>query len=338
MFKKGKSSVTLNEVLSKVSEGDILSHYLGITHIPTIISSPLRKDKNPSFGLYSKDGINIKYIDLSTKERGGLFDLLEKLWDMTFNEVLDKIYTDMILKNRTVIVKSVNKCSVVKYDIHKSDIKILCKVRDWKDYDIAYWESYGINLKWLKYAEIYPISHKIIEKSGRRYTFGADKYAYAYIERKEGNVSIKIYQPFNRDGYKWSNAHDGSVISLWAKVPEHGDKLCICSSVKDALCLWANTGIPAIAPQGEGYKLSDTAINELKKRFKNIYIMFDNDSAGILDGKKLAEETGFINLILPKIGGKKDISDVYQYINNKTKFKQTFLKLFENYADTQNLH
>lgn len=328
MFGKGKSSVTLKDVKSKISEGEILSHYLGITHIPTVINSPLRKDKKASFGLYSTDGNKIKYKDLSTNESGGIYDLLQQLWGMNFSQVIDKIYRDMISHNNITVKRTVPKCSVTKHTDHKSEITIKCKVREWRAYDIEYWNSYGIPLKWLKYAEIYPISHKIIEKSGKRYTFGADKYAYAYIERKEGNVSIKIYQPFNKLGYKWSNAHDGSVISLWTKVPKYGDRLCICSSVKDALCLWANTGIPAIAPQGEGYKLSDTAISELKRRYKNIYIMFDNDDAGILDGEKLAEETGFINLILPKIGDKKDISDIYQYLNDKNQFKEIILKLF----------
>ena len=46
-----------------------------------------------------------------------------------------------------------------------------CKTREWKDYDIIYWESYGISLKWLKYAEVYPISHKIVEKDGKKYNY-----------------------------------------------------------------------------------------------------------------------------------------------------------------------
>lgn len=139
----------------------------------------------------------------------------------------------------------------------------------------------------------------------------------------------KIYQPFNKNGYKWSNKHDNSVISLWTKVPKEGDKICICSSLKDALCLWANTGIPTLAIQGEGYGMSDTAINELKRRFNKIYICLDNDEAGLKDGVHLANKTGFINVVIPQFKGGKDISDLYKVLGNKEQFKQTILSLFK---------
>ena len=162
--------------------------------------------------------------------------------------------------------------------------------------------------------------------------FGADKLAYAFVEHKEGRVSLKLYQPYNKVNRKWSNKHDKSVISLWTKIPKNGDKVVICSSLKDALCLWANTGIPAIATQGEGYSMSDTAISELRRRFTSVFILFDNDSAGLEDGRKLAEQTGFINLVLPKFEGGKDISDLYKAVG-KEKFVQTINTLFTDYKD-----
>lgn len=204
-----------------------------------------------------------------------------------------------------------------------------CKVREWRDYDIKYWESYGVPLKWLKYADVYPISHKIIIKNGNNYVFGADKYAYAYVEFKEGKTTLKIYQPYNKSGFKWANKHDKSVISLWTKVPEYGDRICICSSLKDALCLWANTGIPALAIQGEGYSISNTAVSELKRRYKEIYILLDNDDAGVQDALKLSESTGFTNIVLPKEYGAKDVSDLYLLLQDKERFKNIVLGLFK---------
>ena len=106
-----------------------------------------------------------------------------------------------------------------------------------------------------------------------------------------------------------------------------GDKLCVCASMKDALCLWANTGIPAIATQGEGYGISDTAVNELKRRYKQVYILLDNDEAGLIDGEKLAASTGFTNIVLPQFEGGKDISDLMR-IKGKDVFLKTILPLF----------
>lgn len=321
-FSSGNSSVSLEDILSKVTEADILSFYLGITEVPTIINSPLRVDKRPSFGLYSTDGKRIFYTDFSTRDRGGLFDLLGKMWGCSYKGVLTRINNDIPKFCGSASIHPYSPCKIKSKSNYNRDSDLQCKIREWRDYDIEYWASYGISLEWLKYAEVYPISHKIIIKDGNRYVFGADKYAYAYVEHKEGKVTLKIYQPFNKFGYKWCNKHDNSVISLWTKVPEYGDKICICSSLKDALCLWSNIGIPSLAIQGEGYRISDTAINELKRRYKNIFICLDNDEPGLRDAQKLSEETGFINVVLPPFNEGKDISDLM-----KSRGRSEFLKI-----------
>lgn len=253
-----------------------------------------------------------------------------KYWGESYKATLMRVWEDLPNFSNTN-VKLNNTIKKKTYQSLKSrNIDLQCKVREWRDYDLDYWASYGISLEWLKYADIYPISHKIVIRDNQRYVFGADKYAYAYVERKEGKVTLKIYQPFNKGGYKWSNRHDRSVISLWTKVPEFGDRICICSSMKDALCLWANTGIPSLAIQGEGYGMSDTAINELKRRYKHIYILLDNDEAGLLDAEKLAQTTGFTNIVLPQFNGGKDVSDLFKSLQDPNKFKNMVLDLFKD--------
>ena len=328
-FSSGRTSISLEELLSKVNEVNIAAKYLNVYEIPCVINSPLRQDNRPSFGLYTFDGHKVRYIDYATGERGGIFDLLSKLWNIPYNEVLERVANDFLdyeVSGRITTKASNGSTKIVIKEKEKSKIEI--KIRSWRNYDQDYWESYGVSLEWLKYADVYPISHKIITKRGKRYTFGADKYAYAFIERKEGNISIKIYQPFNKDGFKWCTSTDSSVISLWTKVPTSGERICICSSLKDALCLWSNTGIPCLATQGEGYTMSNTAISELKRRFKHVYILFDCDKAGLIDGEKLSKQTGFTNIVLPKFEGGKDVSDLYHSLQDKQKFKETILKLF----------
>lgn len=323
-FSSGNTSITLNDILSKVSEADILYHYFNVSNIPCVISSPLRVDKDPSFGIYTLDGNKIYWKDLSKNISGGLWDMLGEYWGVNYKEVLNKVWKD--LPNiTTTYAKSSKMGKPQSISNYTEETDLQCKVREWKHYDIEYWESYGISLNWLKYADIYPISHKIVIKGDNKFIFVADKYAYAYVERKDNKVTLKIYQPFNKK-FKWSNKHDRSVISLWTKIPEYGDKLIICSSMKDALCVWANTGIPCIAIQGEGYTISDTAISELKKRYKYIYILLDNDEAGILDARKLSQSTGFTNLVLPDYGAK-DCSDLFKLLNNVNEFKQVILSL-----------
>lgn len=324
-FGRGYSSDNI-DVEQYIDDAYLIYKYLGVTKVPCLICSPLRKDSKPSFGLYSKDGVKIYWKDFATKERGGIYDLLCKMWGCDYVTALNIVKREFNSNHKSSSYNnSVYKKSCVSKS-SSSDLK--CKIREWENYDIEYWQSYGVPLSFLKYANVFPISHKIIVKGDQEYVFGADKYAYAFVEKKEGKVTIKIYQPFNKQGYKWSNKHDKTVVSLWTKIPEKGDKLVICSSLKDALCLWANTGIPALATQGEGYSMSETAINELKRRYKQVYILFDNDKPGLEDGLKLSKETGFINLVLPAFEGGKDVSDLYK--SNPREFKRVISKLISN--------
>ena len=323
----GKPSTDLENIYSKVSDLDILHHYFGITHVPCMINSPLRRDNNPSLSFYSKDGIEVLWTDFSTKEGGDIIHLMSKYWGESYADTVKHLWEDL---PKITNISGYTQLSKKRYIVKKTNVILKCKVREWKDYDLEFWNSFGISKRWLEYADVYPISHKIIIKNDEKFVFSADKYAYAYVEFKDKKTTLKIYQPFNTKGFKWSNNHDRSVISLWTKVPANGLMICICASLKDALCLWANTGIPSIAIQGEGYSMSDTAISELKRRYKNVYILFDNDEAGLEDGLKLSAQTGFTNIVLPRINEAKDISDLYKSLENKEKFKELMINLFKN--------
>lgn len=327
MISKGKKSEEYIDI-SQIRQADIAAYYLGVKSIPCLISSPLRQDRKPSFSLFSNNGEEVGFIDYSTREHGGIIDLLMLMWNCSFVEAKRRIANDMGDSKLNISIGKGSYATRIPIRT-SSDIDLQCKAREWRDYDLEYWGSYGITLNWLKYADVHPISHKIVIKDNISYAFAADKYAYAYVEFKEGRTTLKIYQPFNTRGFKWANRHDRSVISLWTKVPPTGDKVCICSSLKDALCLWANTGIPALATQGEGYGMSDTAVSELKRRFKKVYICLDNDKAGLEDAERLASKTGFTNVVLPQFERGKDISDMYKVLQNKEKFRQTILELFK---------
>lgn len=323
---KTSNSISKTEIFSKFSETEVLSAVFPyITSIPCLINSPLRADNHPSFSIYMTNNGNIRYKDHADhNEKGGLLDLLCKYWNCTFTQALDKIWELMPKKKDiTIKPKQIKTLTRKEYD---TLTRIQVTVRPWRDYDCEYWESYGITKKWLRYAEVYPISHKIVTKRDsvkdkpRKYIFSADRLAYCFVEKKEGNLSLKIYQPMNKRGFKWCSKMDGSVISLWTKIPQKGKRVVICASLKDALCLSCQLNIPAVALQGEGYNISETAQNELKRRFEKVFICFDVDKPGIADSVSLAEKTGFINVI-PDLGKEKDLSDYYKALDNKEDFK-----------------
>lgn len=331
-FSQGKPSVVLDDILKKVGEFNILSHYLGISKVPCIINSPLRDDNNPSFGLYSLDGIKVRYKDLATNDSGDTFDILSKMWKLGFEETLDKIYEDVKYMDS-------EHDSISTLDSERSsrtyhyDTTLECKIRDWREHDIQYWKNQGISLPWLKFGEIYPISHKIITKDKNRYEIPAEKHAYAYVERKDGEVSLKLYQPFS-DTFKWSNKHDSSVWDLWEQLPENGDYLIITSSRKDALCIWENVGIPAVSLQAESNFPKEHVVQQLKDRFKNIFILYDNDydaevNVGRVNAGKLAKKFNLLHIEIPNIYKSKDPSDLYKNYNKHT-LKTVILQLMKD--------
>lgn len=321
---KTSTSLSIPELFEKYSEIRILTAvFPEITSVPCKISSPFRADNNPSFSIYLDNDHHVKFKDFGDKDiRGSLLDLLCKKWNCSFNQVFNKILEVMSKTEGSDVTYKVKQIKTLTRKETSELTKIQVKVRPWQQYDYDYWASYGIEKQWLKYAGVYAISHKIITKKDkdtgieRQYTFPAERLAYAFTEYKGGKLSLKIYQPYSKD-YKWCSRMDASVISLWTKVPEYGDKIIICSSLKDALCISCNLHIPAIAPQGEGYNISQTAVNELKRRYKKVFISYDADLVGITDAESLSQKTGFAVIPCPMVGNAKDWSDIYHYYGRK---------------------
>ena len=309
-FSKGRPIIELDNL----DQPTLTNQYFGVLSFPALIKAPYRVDNKPSVGLVS-DGQHVSYRDFATGESGNIYSLIKKTFNWNTEEMINDIRKSYPKKK-------------VKPRVSKK-ISIEVKIREWKKHDEVYWGQYGISIDWLKFAEIYPISHMFLVKNSQRYMFGCEKHAYAYVEHKDGIITYKLYQPYSKQR-KWISNINSSIISLWTKIPQQGKLLVICSSLKDALCLWANTNIPAIAPQGEAYELSQSAIDVLKSRFKDIVICFDNDEPGIVDSEKLHQATGFDQIILPK-GHGKDISDIYKDINDPEGFRKFLIPLFLKY-------
>lgn len=306
MVSKGQDNININDVREITSDDEVVSKYLGINSVPIIMLSPLRKDKNPSLSIFRLPDGNIGYKDFGTGEKGIIYDLLSKLWNISIKQVYRRIIDDYSPSN-TLINKTKRQGK-----LRKSCTTLNVKTREWRDWDLEYWNKYGISKEWLEYAEVYPISTLFFNND--KTTIPAEKYAYVYVERKDNKVTLKVYQPYS-ERFKWISKHDSSVWDLWTKIPITGDKLIITSSRKDALCIWSNSGIPSLSLQGEGYIPKESVINELKSRYKDIYVLYDNDfqsdvNHGRLYGKHLSELYNLKQIEIPDEYKSKDPSDL----------------------------
>lgn len=338
MISHGSYNNTLDSLMTEVQDVDIAAYYLQeLSGIPDVIHSPLRRDEHPSFSVYSPDGVKVKYFDFATREQGGMIDLVMNMFGLSFKEAIEKIDKDIVRRCGTSVkvTKGENKITIKS---GSRDIQIRTKRRDWKDWDFEYWNSYGIPKNWLLHADIYPVSFIfIISETGYIKTIKADKYAYTFVERKDGIITEKVYQPYNKEGFKWRSGHDSSVWDLWTKLPEKGERVIITSSRKDALCIWAQTRIPSVSLQSENARIKPQVMQELKERFDEVYVLYDNDmqneqNNGRIDGEKIASEFGIIQIEIPDSYGCKDISDLYHKYKND--IVKTVLTQLLNYAKT----
>lgn len=65
-------------------------------------------------------------------------------------------------------------------------------------------------------------------------------------------------------------------------------------------------GFSAIAPQGEANEWDEALVRQLKRRFSNIVILYDNDEAGRKGSRRAAASFGCKEVFLLK---SKDVSD-----------------------------
>ena len=333
MFSKGKYTADLESTLSRVSEAEIALFYLDeLDEIPEVISSPIRKDEHPSFRVYSPDGTKVRFYDYATGQRGSIIDLIMLMYNCSFPEALERIDKDIAEYRKSNPCVSPTTRAKLKAD--KSILQVRTQRREWEDYDFAYWESYGVPKEWIINADVYPINYIfIVSETGYVKTIKADKYAYTFVERKDGYVTEKVYQPYNREGMKWRSGHNASVWDLWTKLPEKGKMLIITSSRKDALCLWANLGIPSISLQSETTSIKPQVMEELKERFEKVVVLYDNDFSsernnGREDAERIVNLYGIYSIEIPEKYQSKDPSDLY-HNHGKEIFKQVLTQLLK---------
>ena len=184
MVSKGQDNININDVREITSDDEVVSKYLGINSVPIIMLSPLRKDKNPSLSIFRLPDGNIGYKDFGTGEKGIVYDLLSKLWNISIKQVYRRIIDDYSPSN-TLINKTKRQRK-----LRKSCTTLNVKIREWRDWDLEYWNKYGISKEWLEYAEVHPISTLFFNND--KTTIPAEKYAYVYVERKDNKVTLKV--------------------------------------------------------------------------------------------------------------------------------------------------
>ena len=232
------------------------------------------------------------------------------MYGISFKEALEKIAIDLGIVS-TGSPKHIAPIKQEQLEQLKGCDKVNLKIKSRKptQSDKDFWLQFGINGKTLvkynvKAVELVFVNNHIIRPKSQ---------CYAYLELKDGNPTYKVYQPYDKT-YKFMNNNDYSVWEGWTQMPHKGDRLIITSSRKDVMSIVSTTGENAVALQSESVFPKPQIIEELKSRFKEIFIFYDNDfqserNNGRIYGEGLAREFGLKQIEIPDKYQCKDYSD-----------------------------
>ena len=144
-IKDNVEPITLDYILSKVSEYDIYQAYIGNFKVGMIYNSPFRKDKNPSFGCYySRTTKQLMFKDHGTGDCGNVVKFVSLLTGLTnYSDILNNIVNKLKITNDMQLGSS-------KQYIPSKETVIGVIRQNFTDIDINYWAQFHISLNTLK--------------------------------------------------------------------------------------------------------------------------------------------------------------------------------------------
>ena len=304
-------------ILSKIREIDIFSYYCSsFKELNVKFCSEIREDNTPSVSIVQWKG-KLLYKDFGYPDHTfDCFSYVMCMFNCEFYSALRIIDNDFRLN----LASNKSEMEFTKgYLGYRSSIRqapkrvtiIRKKSRPWMKKDAEFWSKYLISKKTLIKFAVSPISHYWINES--RFSC---KLSYAY---KIG-TKYKIYSP--HDEVKWMSNTNSKQIQGYDQLPKQGDLCIITSSLKDVMCLF-EMGISAVAMQSEMQLPLRSTIEELKQRFKQVAVFYDNDftnhnNPGQTMANKICKEYyPMKNIVIPDVYQLKDPSDYVAH------FKQT---------------
>ena len=230
-------------------------------------------ERTPSFCIYvDKTVMQYKFKDFSTGKSGNKIDLVKLILGINFSEAMRTIVSDYNKFIKTSDYKEEKFIPQTRWEID------FINLRDWTVDDSNYWLSYRIGKSLLDTYNVKPIDYYNLVKQEsnevKKLKIGS-KFCYGYFD-KNGEV-YKVYQPHSKK-HKFFKAKQ--YLQGFDQLKFNQPYLVICSSLKDAMCLRSmGYNIEVIAPDSENTMIKPHIIEHLKKKYKKVITLFDNDEA-----------------------------------------------------------
>lgn len=303
--KKKKTAFSFNDVLELTNNGrDIYVKYLGKISNKAM-KRPWGKDSHPSWGVWQSAEGRWLWKDLATEESGGAIQFVQRMFNLSYSEAIDKIYYDLALGEKDVSVKrQYDDGTAMKVEY----IHIAAKVMKFKERHHAFWNAVGVTEDWCKKFDCYAVKELAINRV--KYPIGEYECVFVYFASDINKV--KVYFP-NREG---AGRFRTNVYFeyLWEYHKQtHSDKLVVHKSMKD-LITFAQLHPHNIATQNESIKVfSPDVVDKINEMSDEPWVFYGSDVDGVKKCIEITKNTGwkYINTphnMLP------EVNDIYSFV------------------------
>lgn len=304
--------ITKELILSRFSEEQLMEYYLHIPVKKGLFRSPLRRDKQPTCSFYRNKSGTLIFKDFATGQHLDVFDVVQSIFRCDYFESLRIIANDFGIVRDNTLHKNPGKINLNPIKIKDKEIsKIQIEVQEFTDNELKWWGRYGITRDILRRFDVYSCKHVFLNDQ----LFAESQQhcpIFGYYGKKYQGLELwRCYFP-KRTSFRFITNWPSKKIQGYDQLPKRGKLLVITKSMKDSMCLYS-CGITACAPNSENLFISEKVLEDLKSRFENIVVFYDNDRPGLYNMAKIRREHPELTYIfIPRRYGSKDISDFYK--------------------------
>ena len=318
-------------IKANLDEKTIMDKYYGSN---TKVKRPIYKNiiRNDSKGTctFYWSGFRYYLYDFSRREMIGVWDIVQHYYNCSFKEALEHVARDFSIDTEYSVenLKKVDEHKVRVYEDIEKEVftnSFNYRVRKFNNYDVMYWNQFGISGKTLMKYNVSIVEY--IEMSKRAdfsfnavYQYKNDYESICYAFKVEDKV--RFYRPNTKiRSNKWlGNTTSEDVFGL-SQLNENADVIFIASGLKDLMCL-NEMGFEGIAPMSEPCNLPlsvRSKFEEMKKQGKRIVYLYDTDTAGLKFATLYATINKFEAKWLPRQKGLplKDVADFVQHFGKE---------------------
>ena len=306
--------MTKLQLLNEVSQEEIIKKYLpDFTTLSKNYKSPFTpKDNKPSLSFF-KSGQDIKFKSHNSSHHGDIFQFVADIKRIdckkNFPDLVEAIAKDFGLNGFANTKANSKAAATIKEEneIHFENVLSKTLLDYFAQFKISATTLYRYNIRQVA-------KHYFKSKSGKQCMFDykrQKKFVVCYTI----NGHIKLYIPAlpgQEKSFGFKNQTTADIFGL--EQLQQCDNLFIAAGEKDCLALNSN-GFTSVSFQSETTVPTKEQIDILRTKAKRLFVVYDNDEAGIAAAEKLCKAFDIKRIILPD--GIKDVAIFFQQFNAK---------------------